>query len=509
MPEFYTDEQIFGKQGPPIPSPQMPRPQVPQVAPSGGVMSDAEVFGQSQPGVMSDADVFGAPAEPGIGFTGHAAEFGKGLVSAPPALVGGAIKGAAVGARGFSRDQIKVMNDIDAGLPVREADDPMGYQQMPPELRALARQEVQSSIAVPIQGTPIYKAGGAVQNVLENYTKPAPGVTPGLVRDVGAGIGSTIGGVAMGMIPGVGVPLAGAAFTLAGTGEAVDDAIKAGASQEQIERAGRLGSVAGAMDVVDALLPTLGSAGKVMGLLKRVGTAAVKLAFIEGGQEGLQQFTQNMIAQGVYDPNRDLMKDVPYNALVGALSGGVVGGGIGAFEKPPAAVEQGGLTQEAALSGFAGEQTPPAGPAPPAAQPPPPQQLQLPLGGTAAEPQLPLGAAPTGAPTEPPVPPTVIPPAEPKLNIPSDMKPEIADFLNFGPDTSTKGSPLTAPNGPIDINKLLDERTEQRIKSAPGANTGRLAQAVGSEAVWQSVRNGPDYGEGVCAEQLRRHQGYA
>ena len=253
-------------------------------------MSDAEVFGGGKE--LSDAEVFGKTEEPGIGFTGHAIEFGKGVISAPPNMIGQATQGAAVGARGFARQQIDVMNQIDAGQPVREADDPIGYQHMSPEERIVARQQVERSVATPIQETPLYKAGERAAGVLGDITKPAPGVTPGLVRDVGAGIGSTLTGIGMGLIPGVGIPLAGATFTLAGTGEAVQNAVQAGATQEQIERAGRFGTIAGATDLVDALLPVLGGPGKVAGLVKRIGVAAVKSAFIEGGQEGLQQLIQ-------------------------------------------------------------------------------------------------------------------------------------------------------------------------------------------------------------------------
>ena len=243
----------------------------PAVAPS-GMKGPWEDYGG--PPVAPPA----ASEGPGLGtkILQQAEEFGKGVVGAPPQMVGQAIQGAAVGARGFARQQIEAMDAIDKNLPYREADDPMGYKYMLPEERDAARSQIEASIAAPIQETSTYKTGKQIETSLDKALAPRAGVTPGLARDIGGGIGSTATGVAMGLIPGVGVPLAGATFTLAGTGQAVQDAIKAGASQEQIERAGRLGTVAGATDLVDALLPQLGSVGKIAGLVKRVGVRALE-----------------------------------------------------------------------------------------------------------------------------------------------------------------------------------------------------------------------------------------
>lgn len=56
---------------------------------------------------------------------------------------------------------------------------------------------------------------------------------------------------------------------------------------------------------------------------RALGRVAVR-GLEEAGQEGGVQFGTNLIAKGLYDPNRDLTEGVGYNALIG----GVVGGGL-------------------------------------------------------------------------------------------------------------------------------------------------------------------------------------
>jgi hypothetical protein len=45
-------------------------------------------------------------------------------------------------------------------------------------------------------------------------------------------------------------------------------------------------------------------------------------AITEGAQEGFQQFLQNLIEHGVYNPEKDVSEEVGYNALIGAIVGG-------------------------------------------------------------------------------------------------------------------------------------------------------------------------------------------
>src|SRR3990167_8791695 len=153
--------------------------------------------------------------------------------------------------------------------------------------------------AVPLQQHPLYQAGQSVEQFGKETLAPAPGFEKSWTRDIGSGLGSMASGVGLSLIPMAGPALAGSVFLGAGMGEAVDRAINAGATEEQAIRAARLGAIAGATDVVDALIPMLGSTGKVLGFVKRVGTRAIYSAFAEGGQEGVQQLIQNAISKGI------------------------------------------------------------------------------------------------------------------------------------------------------------------------------------------------------------------
>ena len=98
------------------------------------------------------------------------------------------------------------------------------------------------------------------------------------------------------------------------------------------------------------------------------------------GRRDCSNLFRNVIAKGIYDPNRDVLKDVGYNALVGALSGGVVGGVIGAAEKHPAAAAPPSEQQVAEAGAGLTQEAPPETPGAPLVQPPvQPGQMELPL----------------------------------------------------------------------------------------------------------------------------------
>lgn len=131
----------------------------------------------------------------------------------------------------------------------------------------------------------------------------------------------------MSFIPGVGPPLAGTMFIGAGQQEAAENARKAGATPMQIKEAAQSGTVAGATDLVDVALARLLPFGTGTAT-KRILTGLVEGGIVEAGQEGIQQFMQNMIARGVYDPTKDLWDQVGYSMLVAAISGGIGGGAL-------------------------------------------------------------------------------------------------------------------------------------------------------------------------------------
>lgn len=178
----------------------------------------------------------------------------------------------------------------------------------------------------PITEDPLWRGAAAVEGFTKPMLTPPPGWQGSLTSDVGAGFGSVGAGVLTSLATGPGAMLM---FLTGGMGEAAERAQREGATPEQIQQATRLGSIAGATDLVDALVPMLGSVGRSYALVQRVGIRALVGAFAEGGQEGLQQFIQNAITRGVYKPDQDLGEGVPRSVLVGAIVGGMVGGGSG------------------------------------------------------------------------------------------------------------------------------------------------------------------------------------
>ena len=161
----------------------------------------------------------------------------------------------------------------------------------------------------------VYQAGEEVE-AATSRALPDRNILHPLVRDVSAGFGSLGANIAIGLASG---PAAVLSSILQGQGEAAERAVKAKATPGQERQAAGLGSIAGATELADNLLPMVGgSTGKALGLLKKFGIGAI----IEGIQEGGQQFIQNWIEQGIYNPERDKMDDVPYNALVGVIVGG-------------------------------------------------------------------------------------------------------------------------------------------------------------------------------------------
>lgn len=180
----------------------------------------------------------------------------------------------------------------------------------------------------PITEDPLWQGAEAVEQFTEPYLKPAPGWERSWTGDIGGGFGSLAGGILTSMASG---PTALMLFATGGMGEAAQRAEKEGATPAQIQQATRLGTIAGATDVVDALLPSLGSYGAALGFVRKLGVRVVAGALAEGGQEGLQQLIQNAIAMGVYKPDQDIFEDVPRSAAIGAIVGGASSPALGAI----------------------------------------------------------------------------------------------------------------------------------------------------------------------------------
>lgn len=306
-------------------------------------------------------------------------EFGKGI--APGAVQFGAttLKGAAAvpaaaqyNAAAFGRKQIGIMNRIDRGETVPELDDVYGYQHMSPDQRAATRAEAERASAqfnpTPIRERSLYQAGEAVSDYARKLAPAMPGYDESTGRQLGEGIGSLLAGLPfawLGPIP------AATFFGAGGAGEAVERAEmldrsekaagRPGLTEEQKALAALWGIGPGTTDVlpVEVLMGRL----KIPGPFRNVFAKAIGRiggqAFIEGAQEGGQQFLQNLIAKEIYAPEQDLTEDVLPNVEIGA--------GVGTIAE--AAKELGGfaLKRIAGRRGHVSPSAPQAEPQPEAA----------------------------------------------------------------------------------------------------------------------------------------------
>lgn len=175
--------------------------------------------------------------------------------------------------------------------------------------------------ATDLRESQLYRAGEAVSDWSREFFAPKDILHP-VVNDLLSGFGSLAANIAQASIPVIGAPSLALTAPMQGISEAAQAAVKFGATPEQQMRAATLGSVSGATEFVDALLPQLGTPGRVAKFLGAVGAKIAVGAFVEGGQEGLQKLIQNAIAKNVYNPNQAYFEEVPYNALIGAIVGG-------------------------------------------------------------------------------------------------------------------------------------------------------------------------------------------
>lgn len=260
-------------------------------------------------------------------------------------------------------------------------------QPLPGEMESIASQALPpgtmppppKAAAVDLSTLPTYQVGERISKAIGS-DQPSPILHP-IATDVARGFGSMIAGIPTSVLGG---PL------LAERGEAAQRAVEAKATPEQQALAQSLGSVAGATEFADMLLLSAGSAGRAAGLLRRVGANVLRGVAIEGGQEGLQRFIQNLIARGVYKPEQDLSEGVAYEAMIGGILGGGVRG-VGSIGRPR---EEAAATSEEAYQATIGtESIPPTAPQTPTPGPldppqPPPTEMAVPT-------DIPTPAGPT------------------------------------------------------------------------------------------------------------------
>lgn len=151
----------------------------------------------------------------------------------------------------------------------------------------------------------------------------------GFVSDVTRGLGSSIPFFIAGTGGAAGKVGVGVMGALSNAGQVYDEAVKAGKTPDE------------AMLISFAAMPAGASEmWGIGGTLDRMGRRAAINQFIrsilrEGGEEATQEAVQgvvnNLVAKGLYDPDRDVFQNVGYDSLVAGLTGGMFGvaGGFG------------------------------------------------------------------------------------------------------------------------------------------------------------------------------------
>lgn len=138
----------------------------------------------------------------------------------------------------------------------------------------------------------------------------------------GEGLGSFAPLLATSLIPGVGLPLSAGLAISAGAGEASERAREAGATQEERNLATRYGAAVGLTEVLPIKLGMLDKILEGSGLKKRAGRI-LQQAGLEGLQEFAANTAQNLIEQGIYNPEKELGE--------GGLEAAGYGAGVGGF----------------------------------------------------------------------------------------------------------------------------------------------------------------------------------
>jgi hypothetical protein len=161
----------------------------------------------------------------------------------------------------------------------------------------------------------------------------APGYEETIARKGGEALGSTAPFFAMAPLGPVGFVGAGALATGAGAGEARLRAEQEGATEEERRLATGLGAGVGGTE----LLPVFGFLSKLSTPIRQGIISRVQRASVTGGMEGAQEaaagLAQNLIAQGIYKPDQELIEGVgeqgAYGAGVGALIQGITDMALG------------------------------------------------------------------------------------------------------------------------------------------------------------------------------------
>lgn len=188
----------------------------------------------------------------------------------------------------------------------------------------------------------IAEIGSGVQEALA----PGEAYEDSKYLDFVSGVGSTLPFLAAAPFGAVGIGAGVLTGITAGSGEAAQRAIAAGATEDEISKAAALGTIPGAMEmfgparIVNRFRKVLGKnadevaeelSGNIIrkisqaterAPLGRVGKAAID----EGIQEAISEVGQNLIQRGIYDPERGVFTDTGESFGMGAGVGGLLQG---------------------------------------------------------------------------------------------------------------------------------------------------------------------------------------
>lgn len=188
----------------------------------------------------------------------------------------------------------------------------------------------------------IAEIGGGVQEALA----PAPAYEDSLYLDLVRGVGSTAPFIPAAFLGAPGV-IAGAALGVgAGSGEAAQRAVAAGATEDEISTAAGLGMIPGAFEIfgpgriAKRFEKVLGSQADEIGeevsrtfltrLYNKLGGSRkgriTQAAIDEGIQEAVSEVGQNLIQRGIYDPEQGVFTGTGESFGLGAGVGGFLQG---------------------------------------------------------------------------------------------------------------------------------------------------------------------------------------
>jgi len=183
----------------------------------------------------------------------------------------------------------------------------------------------------PQEDNPVTRAQASMRAFLKDNLQIDPELQEHLAVEVATAAGSTVGFIGLRFIPGIGQVSMGTFAALLGSGEAIERAVEAGASNEQQSRAGLLGVAAGLTDIVpvERLFKKLPRIKGFKGAMYAIAQRMVSQGLLEGSQEAVQGFMQNAIAR-VHTSDTDLLDGIERQGLVGFLVGTLFGG-VGAI----------------------------------------------------------------------------------------------------------------------------------------------------------------------------------